>query len=568
MQYTVTKGNRLQLDGNVVVVEQDTDSRQSADVSDKNAHGLDIVEVPRLKDHVDSAGENVGEQEEGKTVAVESVQDPAGSVGDAALLDRTALGAVQGREHEHLNATEDQELSKVESAHPADVRAVGHAARHKKVRAVVPQAPDGAHEPDSGPFEQVDDGQAREGGEVLHRLFGAPVLWLFLLVGDNFVDLLVLLGGAADDGGEPVSVLVHGVPGQAGGQDGVLWGLFVTLQDAFTSAHAGQEDGEVADERVDTLAVLRQEVPGDALGEDDVVLEGRGVEQDLVADSDGESNGAVGRDPAQNRLQESESRGEKGEGEEEVPVYSVLAFVLGVVKALDGGKTDQSEANERNGVAKSGLHAGANGFLDLREVLLELLTGGNNTSGEDERANTEVHEGCSEGFSLAKTTRENGEVDSQNAAAGDDHHGATVAGDERLDWERIPFLGLFILCLFGGVLVRLRESLFIVCTFSLGLQVCSNGGQKKKTSKGLRRVGIDSGGTQDSAALQEEVYEIGLNRVRLEEALPLLQDTPCEDGNLKSKLLNPCSNVVNSEERRAYRSHEGQDVDLPDATAL
>ena len=99
MQCTVTNQTVLQLDGNIVVVEQDADSRQSANVSDENAHGLNIVEVPRLKDHVDGAGEDVGEQEDSKAIAVESVQDPAGSVGDAALLDRAALGAVQGREH-------------------------------------------------------------------------------------------------------------------------------------------------------------------------------------------------------------------------------------------------------------------------------------------------------------------------------------------------------------------------------------------------------------------------------------------------------------------------------------
>ena len=108
----------------------------------------------------------------------------------------------------------------------------------------------------------------------------------------------------------------------------------------------------------------------------------------------------------------------------------------------------------------------------------------------------------------------------------------------------------------------------VLCRSVLGLKVGSNGRQEKKTSECLRRVGIDSGGAQDSAALQEEVYEIGLDRVRLEEALPLLQNTPCEDGNLKKQVLNPCSNAVNGDERRAYRSHESQDVDLPDATAL
>lgn len=517
------------------MVQQDADGGDGANVSDEDGHGADVAEMPRLEAQVDGAGEEVGQQEEGEAVAVESVQDPAGGVADAALLDRAALGAVQGGEHEHLDGAEEQQLREVEGAHPADVRAVGHAARHEQVRAVVPQAPDGAHEPDPGPFEQVDDGQAGEGVEALHCLFRAPVFGFCLFVGFHFLDLLLLLVRGADDRGEPVGVLVHGVFGQTGGCNGVLWGLFVAGQDAFAGAHAGHEDGKVADEGVDTLTVLREEVPGDTVGEDDVVLEGRGVEQDLVADCDAESDGAVGREPAQDGLQEGESRGEKREGEEEVPVHSVLAFVLGVVKTLDGGKTDQSETNERDGVAKSGLHAGANRFLDLCKVLLELLTRGNNTSSEDEGTDAEIHEGGSESFSLAKTTGEDGEVDSQNAGAGDDHHGTAVAGDEGLDRERVPFLGLVILGFFGGVLVLLRDGLFVgVCRFGLGLKVSSNGGQKKKTSESLRRVGIDGGGAQDSAALQEEVYNIGLDRVGLEEALPVLQDTPREDGNLKS----------------------------------
>ena len=517
------------------MVQQDTNAGEGEDVSDQNAHGANIAEMPRLEAQVDSAGEDVGQQEESEAVAVESVQNLAGCVGDAALLDRLALGAVQSGEHEHFHAAEQQQLGEVEGAHPANVRAISHTAGDEQVRPVIPQAPDGAHEPDSGPFEQVDDGEAGEGVEALHRLFGAPVFGLFLFVGDHFLDLLFLLVRGADDRGEPVGVLIHGVFGQAGGCDGILWGLFVAGQDAFAGAHASHEDGEVSDEGVDALAVLGEEVAGNALGEDDVVLEGRGVEQNLVADCDAESDGAVGREPAQDRLQESKGRGEEGEREEEVPVHSVLALVFSVIETLDGGKTDQSEADEWDGVAKSGLHACANGFLDLCEILLELLTSGYNTRSEDERANAEIHERSSKGLSFAKTTRENGKVDSQNAGAGDDHHGATVAGDERLDRERVPFLRLVILGLFSSVLILLCDSLIVgVCRFSLGLKVGSNGGQKKKTSKCLRRVRIDSSGTQDSAALKEEVYNIGLYTVRLEKALPLLQDTPREDGNLKS----------------------------------
>jgi hypothetical protein len=64
------------------------------------------------------------------------------------------------------------------------------------------------------------------------------------------------------------------------------------------------------------------------------------------------------------------------------------------------------------------------------------------------------------------------------------------------------------------------------------LQEGSNGWQKQKASESLRRVGVDSGCAEDSAALQEEVHEQRLSTVRLEETLLLLQDTPDEDSNL------------------------------------
>jgi hypothetical protein len=64
------------------------------------------------------------------------------------------------------------------------------------------------------------------------------------------------------------------------------------------------------------------------------------------------------------------------------------------------------------------------------------------------------------------------------------------------------------------------------------LQKGSNGWQKQKTSKSLGRVGVDSGCTEDGAALQEEIHEQRLGTVRLEETLLLLQDTPDEDSNL------------------------------------
>ena len=65
-----------------------------------------------------------------------------------------------------------------------------------------------------------------------------------------------------------------------------------------------------------------------------------------------------------------------------------------------------------------------------------------------------------------------------------------------------------------------------------GNGIRGNGWQKKKTSESLGRVGVDSGSTEDCAALEKEVHEIGLNTIRLEEALPLLQDSPYEDSNL------------------------------------
>jgi hypothetical protein len=123
-----THARPLQLDRNVVVVQQDTDSSNGADVSDKNTNGARVAHVPRLERQVDSTCKKIGQQEQRKSVAVESVQHLARRVGDSRLLDSLALGAVQFGEHEHLNDAEKQKLRKVERANPADVRAVGHAA--------------------------------------------------------------------------------------------------------------------------------------------------------------------------------------------------------------------------------------------------------------------------------------------------------------------------------------------------------------------------------------------------------------------------------------------------------
>ena len=522
----------LQLDGDVKVVQRNTHGSESSNVSDKNRHRARITHVPRLDGQVNSTGQEIGEKEQRETIAVESVQHLARSIGDAHLLDLLALGAVQLGEHEHLDAAEEQQLREIECAHPADVCAVGHAARDEQVRAVVPQSPQGADKPDAGPLEEVDDGELGQGAEVGHGLFGTPVFGFFFFCRDDLFDLLFFLLVGADHGGEPVCVVVHGVSGVTGGLDGIFGGLVVTGQDTLASAHTGHEDGEVADERVDTFTVLGEEVARNTLGEDNVVLERRHVKENLIRDCDAESDGAVRWQPAQNWLEEGKGRREQRQGEEEVPVDAVLAFMLGVLEALDGGKTNKSENGKRDGVAESSLHAGTDGLLDLSEIFLELLTNSDNTSGEDEGADAEIHEGSSESLSLAKAARENGKVDGENAAAGDDHHGATVAGDERLDGERIPFLGLaIILGLFVRVLVLLCKD-FIAFQLSSGLQESSNCWQKQKTSESLRRVGVDSGCTEDCAALQEEVHEKSLGAVWLEETLLFLQDTPDKDGNL------------------------------------
>lgn len=548
------------------MIQRNANSGEGGNVTDENGHGAGVAHVPCLEGEVDSTGKNVGEKEQRETVAVESVQDLAGRVGDPGLLDLLALGAVQLGEHEHLDTAEEQKLGEVESADPADVGAVGHAAGDEQVRAVVPKAPHGEDEPDTGPLEEMDDGELGQGVEVGHRLFRTPVLGLLLLRGNNLLDLLFFLFIRADHGREPVGVIVHGVSGLAGGLDGVLCGLVVSGQDTLTGTHTSHEDGKVADERVDTLAVLRQEVARNTLGEDDVVLERSHVEENLVRDCNAESDTAVRRKPAQDGLEESKDRRQQGQSEEEVPVNAVLAFVLGVIEALDGGKTNKSKNSERERVAESSLHAGANGLLDLSEVFLELLTNGNNTSSKDEGANAEIHERRSESFSLTEATRENGKVDGKDAAASDDHHGTTVAGDERLDGERIPLLGLVILLgLLIGVLVLLCKYL-IAFQLGSGLQKGSNRRQKKKTSKSLRRIGVDSGCTEDCAALQEEIHEQSLGTVRLEETLFLLQDTPDEHGNLWAVVRRYIAAAGMG--RRAYRSQEGQDVDLPDATAL
>ena len=514
------------------MVQRNANSGEGGDVTNKNGHGAGVAHVPCLKGEVDSTSKNVGEKEQREPIAVESVQDLAGGVGDPGLLDLLALGAVQLGKHEHLDTAEEQKLGEVESADPANVGAVGHAAGDEQVRTVVPQAPHGEDEPDTGPLEEVDDGELGQGVEVGHGLFRTPVFGLLLLRGDNLLDLLFFLFIGADHRCEPVGVIVHGVSGIAGGLDGILCGLVVTGQNTLTSAHTSHEDGKVADERVNTLTVLGEEVARDTLGEDDVVLKRSHVEENLVRDCNAESDTAVRRKPAQDGLEESKDRRQQGQSEEEVPVDAVLAFVLGVVEALDGGKTNKSENGERERVAESSLHASANGLLDLSEIFLELLTNSNNTSGKDEGTNAEIHERSSEGLSLAEAARENGEVDGENAAASDNHHGATVAGDERLDGKRIPFLGLLIfLGLLVGILVLLCEYL-IAFQLSSGLQESSNCWQKQKTSESLRRVGVDSGCTEDCAALQEEVHEKSLGAVWLEETLLFLQDTPDKDGNL------------------------------------
>lgn len=352
------------------------------------------------------------------------------------------------------------------------------------------------------------------------------------------------------------------------GCDGVCGGLLVAAQDALAGTHATEEDGEVADEGVDTLTVLREEVAGDARRQNDVLLEGGHVEEQLVRNSDDESDGAVRRDPADDRLNQGENRRKQGKRKEEVPVHAVLALVLGVVKALDHGETDETETDERDRVTKGVLHAGGEGFLDASKVFLELLARTNDTGSEDEGADTEIHEGGTKSLGLAETAREDGKVDGEDTGARDDHHGTTVAGDEGLDGERISFLGLVVLRLFLFILVLLCEfSLSGFGGLRLRLQVSSNGRQKEKASECLRRVRVDGSGAQDGAALQEEVREIGRDTVRSEEVLPLLQDTPRESGNL-FEVLDPCSAVLKRDETGAYRSQESQDVDLPDAAAL
>lgn len=204
-------------------------------------------------------------------------------------------------------------------------------------------------------------------------------------------------------------------------------------------------------------------------------------------------------------------------------MHAVLAHVLSVVKALDHNETNQTKTKKRNRVAESGLHAGANGFLHLREILLELLTSGNDASGKDEGANTEIHERRSEGLSLAETTREDGEIDSKNAAASDDHHGAAVVGDEWLDRERILCLELTILHFLVGILAGLGDGIVVgICGLGPRLQVRSDGREEQETSESLRRVGINGGGAQDGAALQKEVRDESLETVGLEEVLPSL----------------------------------------------
>lgn len=66
--------------------------------------------------------------------------------------------------------------------------------------------------------------------------------------------------------------------------------------------------------------------------------------------------------------------------------------------------------------------------------------------------------------------------------------------------------------------------------------------------------------------MQEEIHEQSLGAVRLKETLFLLQNTPDEDSNLWAVVRRYIAAAGMG--RRAYRSQEGQDVDLPDATAL
>lgn len=121
------KRKYLQLDRNVEVVKQHTDSRERANVSDQNSHRRRVSDVPSLDVEVDSASEDISQQEQHKAVAVESIQNLASGLGDAGLLDGLALGGVEAGEEEHLDDAEEQQLGKVEGADPADVGAVGHA---------------------------------------------------------------------------------------------------------------------------------------------------------------------------------------------------------------------------------------------------------------------------------------------------------------------------------------------------------------------------------------------------------------------------------------------------------
>lgn len=300
------------------------------------------------------------------------------------------------------------------------------------------------------------------------------------------------------------------------------------------------------------------------------MFQGSAVQKNLVGAGDDEGDDAVPGDETQHGLNDGEGGRKESKGEEEVPVHTIFALVLGVVKALDGGEADQTKTQERDGVAKSCLHTGNERLLDLSHVLLEFLTSGDDTSGEDERANTKIHQRRAESLSLAKATRENGEVNSEDAGASDNHHCSTVGGDERLDRERIPLLGLLILELFI-LLTGLLDNFVLggLDSFRFGLEVSSNGRQKDKASQCLRRVGVDGGGAENGATLQEKVDNVALNAVGREEVLSLLQNTPREGGDLEAVVKNPCSNVVNGgDDARAYRSQESQDVDFPDTTTL
>ncbi|KAI6804355.1 hypothetical protein KC361_g222 [Hortaea werneckii] len=196
--------------------------------------------------HVDGACQQIRQHEQGQAVAVESLHDLARSILYPLHFRLLVLGLVDVREHHLLDGAEEEELTAVEGADPGDVGKVSHTPGDEEDRAIFPDEEHRQDEPKTSPLDQQPDVNLRElGFELRFRL--RLCLFLGLCPGEYvcepvcvFVErvILVLLAGRLLARPPRRSFLQS--PGENTGAD----------------SHTGNEDTQIPNERIDTLAVL------------------------------------------------------------------------------------------------------------------------------------------------------------------------------------------------------------------------------------------------------------------------------------------------------------------------